>query len=249
MDAAKALARLDRFEDALRLLKLVPGDDAALASLREAIQVLQASAVKKKAPPRPPKPIAPAVEEAAAVDADAPAEIATPIAEVPTAAPVPREVRAPNPFLGLDGIARSEKGGVFRRSASRSISDGWKWCLILEKRGNFDDLADSLSLWRRHDLEPALGHYLAGLQHWQSGDSGSARTAFRAAVDPAPILNPALYWLLLQMDEDAAAQTAWNALRTMVTEDERRRCRTGLLQFLENRPDMAGPRRRLAALV
>lgn len=209
VDAARALVRLDRVEEAMRLLKIAGESEPQAATVLQAIESL----VKAS-------PAAPAPEQAPAAPAAEPADAAPPGTAAPKAAP-------PTPFMALGALERSAKKGVFGKGAKRELSDGWKWVLALERffTGSLDGLNETIDAWLQCDIDAGLVQYVEGLRRWQKRQEGPARDAFQASlVANAPILNPAIYYLHLHL-RNGSLREGWQGLGKWLAGDERQRCK------------------------
>lgn len=203
VDAARALVRLNRVDEAMRLLKLAGESEPQAAAVLQAIEALTK--------------VQPAPEEAG--------EAAAPTEKTPASA----KGAPAAPFMGLAALERTTKKAILGK-AKREVSDGWKWALALEQHvaAGIDGLDDALASWQKNKIDPALRHYVEGLRQWRQGKAGPAREAFQACLmAQPPVLNPAVYFLYLHLALQTLP-TGWQQLHEWTTAEERQQCRTQL---------------------
>jgi hypothetical protein len=155
-------------------------------------------------------------------------------AEAFEAAEEVKEVEAPaRPALALDRLDRP-KGGFF--SKTREIDPAWKPVLRLERDGmdfrcEAPWLAAALQDVKGHDVF----HYLLGLGGWQRGDRGVALGHFaRCLEEDPPVLNPAAYYVCLQLEEDGPGAVERLKSEYGLSDQEIETCLTALVARLRD---------------
>lgn len=198
LDAARALARLGRADDALQFLRARSGEQAQ--ALAAAIEGTRAAGMAE-----------PAADQSAAAGSDAEESVVAP--------PAPPSRRP----LGLPPLPR--KKSVLAAALGRGKAAQAWWQCALEGERDWHGDWPSLAAWLAHapaELTPGLADYVRGVGCFLAADDDAAAQWFHRSIENgSPFLNPVAWWLYLHAEgQDPGKSADW--LATSLTPKELR---------------------------